>query len=111
MDYDAIVANRVIRELDAAIAYTARHTGTPARVNGLAQAYKQAIASLEKSPLMYPIEQLVSKSAGFEVRRVRVGNYRLIFTVNEDAHEVNVTSLLHMRSDSEARFRRDYGDS
>lgn len=52
MDYEVIVANRVIQELDAAIEYTARHTGTPARVNGLAQAYKQAIESLERSPLI-----------------------------------------------------------
>ena len=107
MDYDVIVANRVIRELDDAIEYTARHTSTPARVNGLAQAYRKAFESLERSPLMYPIEQLVSKSAGFEVRRVRVGNYRLLFTENESLHEVNVTSLLHTRQNAGACFKRD----
>lgn len=55
---------------------------------------QQKINSLETSPMRCPIAE-ESKYFGYEIRHLIVGNYRILFSIYQDAGVVRILHIYH----------------
>lgn len=107
MAYEVQVARSVHIELDSAIGYIANELASPRAAIRLLDDCGAALNMLETLPTAYPVDHSASAAVGFEVRRIRVQNYRLYYRICEEAHVVQVFSFLHTLQNVPTHVQRD----
>ena len=101
MAYEVIVAPSAERALIVPCAADSSETfHSPSAARRLLDSFEVAIAALEQNPFAYPVDRYVSALTGAEVRKKRVGNYRIYYRVNQPALQVDVAHFFHVRQDA-----------
>ncbi len=100
MAYKVIIAPSAERALDSSLLYISETLHSPSAARRLLDSFEVAIAALEQNPFAYPVDRYVSALTGAEVRKKRVGNYRIYYRVNQPALQVDVAHFFHVRQDA-----------
>lgn len=66
----------------------------------LLDSFEVSVSALEQNPLAYPVDEYVSALTGSEVRKKRVGNYRIYYRVNQEAQQVDIAYFFHVRQNA-----------
>ena len=107
MGYNIRIAQSAHKELVNAVEYITMELASPFAVKKMLDEYDVALEALKTNPFAYPINHEVSAEVGFEVRRIRVRNYRIYYRILDHIHTVQIISFLHVQQDLPRHICRD----
>lgn len=97
MDYEVILSNRALSDLERIVTYITDDLGNPVAADAFLDRFDQMIDRLSESPLIFSL-CISPYLAMMKLRKVSVGRYILLYQVDEEDHAVHI---VHVASELE----------
>ena len=97
MAFKVRVGTRAQKRAGDVFVYIAHDLNSPRAAQRLFASYQAALASLSTFPRNNALHLQLSAVLGTEIRKRRLGNYLLLFFIDDNAQAVYVFSLIHGR--------------
>lgn len=96
--YEVIVLPRAYQNMDEIYGYIASQLFAPTAADTLLNQFEDAMLSLETMPYRFPVRR-VGAYANRGYRQIFVGNFTIVYRVDESKQTVLVVTVRYARSD------------
>ncbi len=97
MTYRVVIPQTVLDAIDSHLRYLRREGAPAKRVDAWLDRLASHIDSLAELPRRCPVAEAVTAAVGYEVRRLKHGDYAVFYRIDERARVVEIMAFRHGR--------------